>query len=166
MVEEAGREAHLSAQQPAPCQAARVPPSHGDARRSGRGPGSSAQGPSAPVGLIWRIRDRRTFLELRRSGTRARRGPVTVIHLAANPYAPAQPPRIAFAVPRKVGTAVVRNRIRRCVRGRLLQRVRDPHRGVAPGAYLVTVRAEAAGLDGADVADLVDACLDRLEQRT
>ncbi|MCD9624448.1 ribonuclease P protein component [Rhabdothermincola salaria] len=111
------------------------------------------------------MRDRRTFLELRRSGTRARRGPVAVIHLPDDPEAPAQHPRVAFAVPRKVGNAVVRNRIRRCVKGRLLQRVRDPRRGVAPGAYLVTVRPEAAGLGGPEIADLVEGCLDRLDRR-
>jgi ribonuclease P protein component len=88
-----------------------------------------------------------------------------VIHLPADPESLDHPPRIAFAVPRKVGDAVVRNRIRRCVRGRLLERVRDSRRGVAPGAYLVTVRPDAAGLDGPEVADLVESCLDGLEQR-
>jgi ribonuclease P protein component len=57
---------------------------------------------------------------------------------------------------------VARNRIRRCVRHRLLERSRDPQRSLEPGAYLVTVRPEAAGLDGPAVADLVEQCLDRL----
>jgi len=68
-------------------------------------------------------------------------------------------------VPRKVGNAVVRNRIRRCVRARLLDRARDDGRGIRPGAYLVTVRPDAAGLDGPEVADLVEGCLDRLVRR-
>jgi ribonuclease P protein component len=72
------------------------------------------------------------------------------------------PPRVAFAVPRKVGPAVVRNRIRRCVRARLVERARDPQRGLPAGAYLVSVHPSGAGLDGPAVADLVERCLDRL----
>jgi ribonuclease P protein component len=74
----------------------------------------------------------------------------------------ARPPRVAFAVPRKVGPAVVRNRIRRCVRARLAQRARDPERGLPAGAYLISVSASGAGLDGPAAADLVERCLDRL----
>jgi len=82
-----------------------------------------------------------------------------VTHL---PDQSSRPPRIAFAVPRKVGPAVRRNEIRRCVRARLLERARDPQRGVPSGAYLVSVAHSGAGLDGRTAADLVDRCLDRL----
>jgi ribonuclease P protein component len=74
----------------------------------------------------------------------------------------ARPPRVAFAVPRKVGPAVVRNRLRRCIRARLAQRARDPERGLPAGAYLVSIGASGAGLDGPAAADLVERCLDRL----
>jgi ribonuclease P protein component len=161
VVEEAGREAHLPTEQPAPGQAARLPAPHGHEGRPRRAAQPAAQGPSAPLGLIWRVRDRRTFLALRRSGRRARADAVTVIHLA-DPAA--CPPRVAFAVPRKVGPAVVRNRIRRCVRARLVERSRDPERGLPPGAYLVSVGAAGAGLEGRAVADLVERCLDHLAQ--
>jgi len=65
-------------------------------------------------------------------------------------------------VPRKVGPAVVRNHIRRCIRARLLERARDPRRGLPAGAYLVSVSATGAGIDGPGAADLVERCLDRL----
>jgi ribonuclease P protein component len=51
--------------------------------------------------------------------------------------------RVAYAIGRKVGPAVVRNRLRR----RLRAAVRDidvASGGLATGAYLVTVRPEAA----------------------
>jgi ribonuclease P protein component len=52
--------------------------------------------------------------------------------------------RVAYAIGRKVGSAVVRNRVRR----RLREAVRDLDRttpgGLACGAYLVIVRPEAA----------------------
>jgi len=159
VVEEAGREADLSTEQPAPGQAARLPAPDGHEGRPRRGAQPAAQGPSAPLGLIWRIRDRRTFLELRRSGRRARSDAVTVTHLS-DPTA--CPPRLAFAVPRKVGPAVVRNRIRRCVRARLLERARDPERGLPAGAYLVSVSAAGASIDGPRAADKVERCLERL----
>jgi ribonuclease P protein component len=88
-----------------------------------------------------------------------------VIHAPAPPDAPPEPPRVAFAVPRKVGNAVTRNRIRRCVRGRLADRVRDRDGGLPSGAYLVTVGPEAAGLDARSLAHLVEGCLDDLEAR-
>jgi ribonuclease P protein component len=52
--------------------------------------------------------------------------------------------RVAYAIGRKVGPAVVRNRVRR----RLREAVRELDRttgGLGCGAYLVTVRPEAAG---------------------
>lgn len=85
-----------------------------------------------------------------------------MIHLPAEGPALAEPPRLAFAVPRKVGGAVERNRLRRVVRGRLTGRSRDTSRPFPPGAYLVTVRAEAAGMAPGQVADLVEGCLDQL----
>jgi ribonuclease P protein component len=86
--------------------------------------------------VAWRIRDRATFEALRRTGTRARRGPVTVT------YAPgAEPePRVAYAIGRRVGTAVVRNRVRRRLRAAI-----GTLEELVPGAYLVAAGPEAAG---------------------
>ncbi|HEX8804243.1 MAG TPA: ribonuclease P protein component [Acidimicrobiales bacterium] len=95
--------------------------------------------------MIWRIRDRATFELLRREGRRARRGEVSVVFAPA----PGGPPRLAFGVGRRVGSAVVRNRLRR--RLRAAARELDRAGGLAPGAYLVTVRPEAAALPYADL---------------
>ena len=161
MVEEDPREAHLPAQQPTPCQEARLPSSHGQRRGPQRPAQPPAQGPQAPVRLIWRIRDRRTFVDLRRRGRRARHGCVSVTYLPATATTAAEPPRIAFAVPRKVGTAVVRNRLRRQVRAHLATDV-AAQGTLAPGAYLVAL-GPGAGDHGRDelLAEL-DRCLDRL----
>ena len=59
---------------------------------------------------------------------------------------PPTPPCVAFAISRKVGSAVVRNRLRR--------RLRDELDGLAraqrlpTGAYLVALNPAAAALDG------------------
>lgn len=68
---------------------------------------------------------------------RYRSGPLTV--LVADP--PGDQPAVAFAVPRRVGGAVVRNRVRR----RLREAARDlDHGGGLPArAYLVVVHPPA-----------------------
>ena len=72
------------------------------------------------------------------------------------------PPRLAFAVPRAVGPAVVRNRLRRRIRAHLQGvRAADPARFPA-GAWLVGLDRGAAELEPAALLASVDACLDRL----
>lgn len=164
MVEEAPREAHLPAQQPPPRQAPRLSSSHGDPLGPQHRAGPPAQGPPAPVGLIWRIRDRHTFVELRRRGRRARHGSVSVTYLPAAATT-TEPPRVAFAVPRKVGTAVVRNRVRRQVKAHLA--TTTPDRSPMPsGAYLVALAPGAGEVGRAQLLSDVDHCLDRLTGTT
>ena len=86
--------------------------------------------------MVWRIGDRATFEALRRSGTRARRGPVTVTYA---PVGAAAEPRVAYAVGRRVGNAVTRNRVRRRLRAAVGQAAE-----LRPGAYLVAAGPEAA----------------------
>jgi ribonuclease P protein component len=93
------------------------------------------------AGPLWRIRDRRTFRALRASGSRLRSGPVGVTVLP-EAQAAAGPPRLAFAIGRNVGPAVVRNRLRRQLRAHARQL------DLAPGAYLVNLSPAAAGLPG------------------
>jgi ribonuclease P protein component len=130
-------EAHLSAQHAQTRQASRVPAPDVDARRTRDPAGAAPQGPPPPVGLIWRVRDRATFVALRRSGCRVSRGPVTVTWLPGNPN---EPPRVAYAVGRAVGRAVVRNRIRR----RLRAITAESSALLRPGAYLIRVAPTAA----------------------
>ena len=59
--------------------------------------------------------------------------------------APARP-CVAFAISRKVGPAVVRNRLRRRLRDELDGLARDQR--ITPGAYLVALAPAAASLDG------------------
>lgn len=58
-----------------------------------------------------------------------------------------QHPCVAFAIGRRVGSAVVRNRLRRRLRDELTTLARDQR--LPPGAYLVGLAPAAAGLDGA-----------------
>ena len=90
--------------------------------------------------MVDRVRDRATFLAFRRARRRVRRGPITITFV---PAAPADPRvRVAYAVGRKVGGAVVRNRLRRRLRAVVAER--GP--ALPPGAYLVGATAEAAPL--------------------
>jgi ribonuclease P protein component len=93
--------------------------------------------------VVWRIRDRATFEALRRSGRRARRGPVSVTYAAVGQ---ASEPRVAYAVGRRVGKAVVRNRLRRRLRA-----VVGGVAGLEPGAYLVAADPGASGLSYEDL---------------
>jgi|GEM_PF-140010 ribonuclease P protein component len=79
------------------------------------------------------VRGRRVFTELRRSRRRVFAGPVRVQFLQAAKVEEA--PRVAFAVPRKVGTAVERNLCRR----RLRAVVAENTASISPGTYLVAV---------------------------
>lgn len=88
--------------------------------------------------MVWRIRDRATFEALRRSEARARRGPVTVTYA---PTGDAPEPRVAYAVGRRVGNAVTRNRLRRRLRAAVAGT-----EALRAGAYLVSGSPAAAAL--------------------
>ena len=85
-------------------------------------------------------RGRKTFLELRRSRRRAWSGPVRVQFLPAQENDEAR--RVAFAVPRTVGSAVERNRWRR----RLRAVVVETTSAIPAGTYLVGVDQLVRGL--------------------
>lgn len=84
---------------------------------------------------MWRIRDRRTFADLRARGRRHRCGPITVTALLVDD---GFPPRVAYAIGKSVGSAVVRNRVRRRLRAAMGE--------LAPpcGAYLIAAGPTAA----------------------
>jgi len=152
-------EAHFPTQHSQAGEEARLPSSHVDARRAGDREGSAPQGPRPAVGLIWRVRDRSTFVALRRSGQRVRRGPITITWL---PGDPAEPPRVAYAVGRKVGGAASRNRVRR----RLRAITREVRPLLRPGACLISAAPEVARLSYRDLRTTVSEALAALPDTT
>ena len=102
--------------------------------------------------MAWRIRDRRTFEALRRHGQRARRGHITVTFAVQGGDVE---PRVAYAVGKRAGGAVVRNGLRR----RLRAVVAGISGSLEPGAYLVAAGREAAGLPYEDLKEQVTAAM-------
>lgn len=103
---------------------------------------------------LWRLTERTAFDELRRDGQRARRGPLSVTWLAPSPDAVPAPPRVAFAIGRAAGGAVVRNRIRRRLRAALREL---QVRGRLPGgSYLLSGRGDLATLPWAELVAALD----------
>jgi ribonuclease P protein component len=140
-------EEDVSTQHPKALEEARVPASHVDPSRAGHLEGAPPEGPPQAVGLIWRVRDRQTFVSLaaRRDSQGAGRpsrvhiGPVTVSFVDGST---AERPRVAYSIGRKVGSAVERNRLRR--RLRTIARELAPQ--LRPGAYLIGVAPQGAQL--------------------
>ena len=125
--EEAMREEDVPAEQSEAEEDPRIPHSHADTRRPGRHRTPAQQGSREPLRLIWRVRDRATFRALAR-GRRRRSGILEVTTAVVG--ARTEPPRVAYAIGRNVGNAVVRNRTRR----RLRAAVRDARRTAASRA--------------------------------
>jgi ribonuclease P protein component len=108
--------------------------------------------------LIAGVSHRRTFETLRREGIKVR-GP----RLALT-YAPlGADAQVAFAIPRKVGGAVVRNRSRRRIRAALDVRARSGR--LRNGVYLVHVRTAIDDLDAPGLEHELDRVLLALESR-
>jgi ribonuclease P protein component len=74
------------------------------------------------------------------------------------------PPRVAFAVPRRVGPAVVRNQIRRRIRSALRTLMKISPLLVPPGAYLISVRPDAQTRTYAELRNDVQEALSKLER--
>lgn len=110
-------EASLSAERSQKGEEARFPTSDEHPRRSGRHTRPSSKGSSPAIGVIGRLTGRRSFARLHSAGRRRGHGPIRVISREA----PDEVPRVAFAIPRSVGNAVTRNRIRRRIREILRQ---------------------------------------------
>lgn len=109
-----------------------------------------------------RMRRRDEFTATVRGGRRAGR-PLLVLHLRRADAWPCSPPRVGFVVSRAVGSAVVRNRVRR----RLRELMRHRLDLLPPGAMIV-VRAHrgAATVRIGELAADLDRALGRaLRQR-
>lgn len=88
-----------------------------------------------------RVPTRTEFSALHERGVRSRRHSVRVIYLPAGPGNAAAEVAVAFAIGRPVGSAVVRNRLRRRLRAAFGEL------GPQPGTYLLTASPSAATHD-------------------
>ncbi len=158
-------QADLSAQQPPAREDARLSAAHADASWS-RDPGGAApQGPRTTLGLAGvlpaaaRMRRREDFTTAVRRGSRAGRTSLVLhVHRGEQPV----PARFGFVVPRGVGPAVTRNRVRRRLRHLLRARLTS-----FPSGSLVVVRVlpGAAEMCSRDLAIELDVLTDRLAAR-
>ena len=79
---------------------------------------------------------------MRRSGIRVRSSAISLSFLAT-PDRPGDPPRLAFAVSKKVGNAVERNRLRRRLRSAFRALTADAGVTLPSGAYLLSAHSDA-----------------------
>lgn len=84
--------------------------------------------------MIERLSGRRSFDRLRADGQRRGRGPLRIV---VRPD-PTQSARFGYAIPRSVGSAPVRNRIKRRLRGVLIE-LDEGVPGLAGGDHLIRV---------------------------
>jgi ribonuclease P protein component len=138
--EEAMREAHVPTQQPTPKQETRVSPPHVHPCGSGTAEEPAIEGSHPALRLIWRVRGPRAFRAFSTT-RRFRRGPLVLTCCRASEPGP---PRVAYAVGRRAGNAVDRNRIRRRLRHVVMNHAEHLHGdhqyllGAGPTALLAT----------------------------
>jgi len=93
---------------------------------------------------IGRIRTRSSFRALARPDGRASSGPLRASYVQESAETPGLA-CVGYAVGRRYGNAVARNRLRRRLRAALREVASGT--ALAPGAYLVSARPDAADLD-------------------
>jgi len=140
-------EAHLPTEQACPQAPSRLSRAHGNAGRpqgAGRAPGA---GPQTPVGVttgraarLQRLRERRDFLAANKGRRAATDGFVLLAHTRGDL---SDDIRVGFTVTKKIGGAVVRNRLKRRLRAAAAAVL--PVSGRAGTDYVLIGRA--AGLD-------------------
>ena len=145
-------EAHLPTEQPTPVEEARVPSPDEHPRRTGDSQEPPGQGPSPAVGLTDSLRTRAEFERVRAEGRRFSSGITWCVYRPDDLVAV---PRIAFGISRNVGSAVVRNRIRRRLRAILSRLV------IPPGDFIFGASAAAARLPFDELRAMVTSLLER-----
>lgn len=106
-----------------------------------------------------RIRTRGEFAALRERGLRSRQASIRVAHVPDTVATGPGTARLAFAVGRPVGTAVVRNRLRRRLRAAFAEL------GPPPGLYLISVLPPATQRSYSDLRGELGAAIDDLVRR-
>jgi ribonuclease P protein component len=95
-----------------------------------------------------RIRGRSAVTALKRSASRASRGPIRVQFQRDTEAAARAFPLVGYAISRRNGNAVARNRLRR----RLRAIIQDAAGSLEPGTYLVSTSPGAGALPRAELA--------------
>jgi ribonuclease P protein component len=119
--------------------------------------GSRPDAPAVVLPSAARIRARTEFTTTVRSGVRAS-SPSVVVHLSAAESPATASPRVGFIVTRSVGSAVVRNRIRRRLRHMMRDRLDRLPRGAG---LVVRVNPAAVGRSPGELVTDLDRALDR-----
>ncbi|MDQ3146533.1 MAG: ribonuclease P protein component [Actinomycetota bacterium] len=113
----------------------------------------------AKAGRVGHVRDRATFVALRRSGRRAHVGTLTLTWLPGVAGDPA-PPRVAYAIGRTIGPAVQRNLVRRRLRAVVAELVPD----MSSGDYLVALGKPAETPEIGEVRRMMAEALEALQE--
>ncbi len=161
MPKEATSEAHLSAERPQAGEAPRIPSPHVDASWPSGDPQPPPEGPRSAVSVT-PMRGRANFLDLRRNGVRARSGPFVVTFA---PWVDDGPVQVGYAVSRRVGNAVVRNRLRRRLRAILDGLARAGNPTLRGGRYVISPNPAAVHLSFPQLEAAVQGALEKATQR-
>ena len=151
-------EAHLPAEQSGPQAATRVPPPHGDGRRAQaaeRAPGARPQ----EAQRLDTIRKRSDFLAAN-SGKRASSPGFVLLVRDRSDGDPTK--RVGFTVTKKIGGAVVRNRMKR--RLRALAREILPAGGIPGADHVLIGRSGGIERDFAQLRQELTSALERLRK--
>jgi len=151
-------EADFSAEQPGACAPARLPQPDGDPWRPQRDPRAPRPRPQQAVGVTQaepgRLTQRRDYL----AANAGKRAPMPGFVLLIRPRGDDSPEmRVGITVSKKVGNAVIRNRMKR--RFRALARAVLPESGVAGADHVLIGRQGGIERPYADLeAELARAC--------
>ena len=113
--------------------------------------------------MIDRLRRREDFQALRREGCAVNSGALQVVYRAHTEVQSGV--RVAFAIRRSAGTAVVRNRVRRRLRA-VMNKVATEANGLPAGDYLIRVDPSGVNADSKDLRVDVEAALNLLCSET
>lgn len=111
--------------------------------------------------MIRPVRDRRTFVALRARGIRVRRGPLALTFLAEEGAGT----RVAYAITKRVGGAVERNRLRRRLRAVFAELAATAPGTVPDGVLLISAGSEACDRDPEELRNDVKRLLAALDTR-
>ncbi|MEZ5311341.1 MAG: ribonuclease P protein component [Microthrixaceae bacterium] len=109
--------------------------------------------------MVDRISDSATFAGFGRGASATSSGPLTFVRSRNSKVGSSE---FAFAIPRKVGSAVVRNRIRRQIRAVIDQLATESR--LPEGAYLIVVRPDARGSKYSQLMEWTSSALGRAER--